>query len=647
KEVAAQKLEYEEVIETFGVKIPYVPQIITPKIEKPMRNNRYEGGECQALRDLLQPGDHVLELGAGVGLLSTVAAMSDGVKAVTTVEANPEMIPLINETHRLNGVTNVEVLNGVATTEDVDSIPFYIRPDFWASSMEPDSRGYSRVDKLRGYNVEALIAEKKPTVIACDIEGGELGLFDKCDLSGVRAMILEMHPKVYGERNREAIVQLMRYRGLEPVPNDKPSSVVIFLRDNDRAHTELRTDLFEHRGDPVWREQDARFLVTTCMKDEGPFILEWLAWHKSIGIQDYIVFSNDCTDGTDEMLDYLAAKGELRHLENPAVMMGSAKFQPIALNTTHHMREMQGADFVISIDVDEFINIRAGKGHMNDLLAETGPFDALSISEINHGTNYNVQYERGLVTEQFPHHQMEWPGQRKARRGVKTITRISDRVGKIRNHRPDFRPDAEGVVWLDGEGRETDHFIFDGTQNGHNSRGTYGLAVLDHFALRSAHSYLVKMFRGDVVVKDKMVSQRYFRNRDMNGKHSSTFERQQEAFQAKLQEYMSDPKLKAIHDACCQAHEDRIAELLTQEVFQTRMQWILEDAWNGEYDADGNLIPTEPEPSAEGLVVENVPEPAPQPEPEVALDDEEEDDGIEEEEDLPTNVTPLREAGVA
>lgn len=35
-------LAYDEVIVSSGIKIPFVPSVITPKIERPMRNNRYE-----------------------------------------------------------------------------------------------------------------------------------------------------------------------------------------------------------------------------------------------------------------------------------------------------------------------------------------------------------------------------------------------------------------------------------------------------------------------------------------------------------------------------------------------------------------------------------------------------------------------------
>ena len=41
------------------------------------------------------------------------------------------------------------------------------------------------------------------------------------------------------------------------------------------------------------------------VRNEGAFLLEWLAHHRAVGITDFLVFSNDCQDGTDRMLDRL------------------------------------------------------------------------------------------------------------------------------------------------------------------------------------------------------------------------------------------------------------------------------------------------------------------------------------------------------
>ena len=39
-----------------------------------------------------------------------------------------------------------------------------------------------------------------------------------------------------------------------------------------------------------------RITAVTPMKNEGPFIVEWLAYHRLIGINDFIVFTNAKTD---------------------------------------------------------------------------------------------------------------------------------------------------------------------------------------------------------------------------------------------------------------------------------------------------------------------------------------------------------------
>ena len=570
-------LKYDEILDVRGVKIPFVPEIITPKIERPMRAGRYEGGECASVLRLLQKGDRFLELGAGVGLLSATVAMAQKAASITVVEANPDIHPLIRETYRLNGVENVTLLNGAASTEADGVVDFYLHHDFWASSMKPGRRPHVRKISIPRLNINSLLRDHNPTMIACDIEGGEVGLFDNADLSGVRAIVIEFHPKMYGEEGVQEIVTVLEGKGFVIEAVNRPTSVRCFIRSEIVQPGILPSS---SRWKDVWPPDDPRFFVATCMKDESPFILEWLAWHKSIGIQDFVVFTNDCTDGTDELLDRLEDLGELRHLPNPALATGSTYFQPAALAAVPELDEFKRSDFFISMDVDEFVNVRVGKGSMPELLAAAGPFDALSMSEINHGSNGHEHFERGLVTEQFVRHQTERPGKWKSGRGVKTIVRVSERVVQYRNHRPDFTTADESPLWLDGSGHPLTSLQDDASQNGIDVRGTYDLISLDHFALRSLESYLVKMFRGDVVIKGKRVGHRYWRLRNQNQDLTSTFERQRPAFSAYLEKLMSDQKLRKLHEECCARHEARIAELLKVDEFRERRQWIFDNAWD-------------------------------------------------------------------
>ncbi|MFN6951606.1 MAG: hypothetical protein ACK4NE_03310 [Albidovulum sp.] len=53
----------------------------------------------------------------------------------------------------------------------------------------------------------------------------------------------------------------------------------------------------------------------------------------------------------------------------------------------------------------------------------------------------------------IPAHQTCYPRPRSAPRGVRSIVRLSDRVTKPRNRRPDMAAGPHGPLWLDGSGR--------------------------------------------------------------------------------------------------------------------------------------------------------------------------------------------------
>jgi len=559
---------YDEVIVSRDVRVPFVPAIVTPKIERPLRSGRYEKGERLALAEVLRPGDRVLELGAGIGLLSTVAARVEGIGKVVAVEANPALIPMIRETHRLNGVAGVVVENAVvaAAAEACGTMPFYLRADFWASSMEPRSRPYEAVVEVPFRPFAALLAEHDPTVIVCDIEGAELDLFDSADLSGVRAVAVELHPKVYGEEGRARVEGALASRGLLRRPGNDVSSVQLFVRAE------------EIRSVP-WPPADPRILIATCMKDEGPFVLEWIAWHRAVGVTDFVVYTNHCSDGTDRILDRLAELGLVTHLENPAVAQGSTYYQPSALSHVQTLPQFAAADFFISMDVDEFINVRAGTGRLVDLFAAAGPFDVLSLFEINHGSNRRERFERGWVRDLFPLHQTERPGPHKAVRGVKSIVRLGPAIARVRNHRPDLAVPPGEAVWLDGSGRALPALAEDRSLNGGDCRGGYALALLDHYPLRSLDSYLVKMFRGDVVIDGKRVGQRYWRTRNGNDEATSGRGLADPAAREEYARLIADPALARLHEAACAAHEARIGALMDLPDYRERRAWVLSESW--------------------------------------------------------------------
>ncbi len=95
------------------------------------------------------------------------------------------------------------------------------------------------------------------------------------------------------------------------------------------------------------------------MKDEAPYLLEWLAHYRAIGVTDFLIYTNDCSDGTDLLLDRLQANGVVHHERNKVLRRGPHKS---ALKYALDHECYHSADWVLVCYVDEFLNVKEGEG---------------------------------------------------------------------------------------------------------------------------------------------------------------------------------------------------------------------------------------------------------------------------------------------
>ena len=128
-----------------GVRINPDNPALSPSMRARICSGNYEVHESRCVASLVEPEEIVLELGGGIGYISSVVWNTGRASQIVVVEANPDTIPVIQETHTLNNVKAL-VLNGVAMADcgKESRIPFYVRSDFWASSLTPEPWGYSR-----------------------------------------------------------------------------------------------------------------------------------------------------------------------------------------------------------------------------------------------------------------------------------------------------------------------------------------------------------------------------------------------------------------------------------------------------------------------------------------------------------------------
>jgi FkbM family methyltransferase len=178
---------------------------------------------------MIEPGERILEIGGGIGFTSTLCAKNPNTEAIRVFEANPSLISYIREVHALNTVHNADIVNAVLTNGTAPAtLDFYLREQFWASSLSPQPGGYTSSVPVATRNFSREIQDFRPSLIICDIEGGEVDLFRNADLTGVKRVFMEVHPRVVGKRGLKSLFDAFSARNFYYEPQFSNGAVVMF-----------------------------------------------------------------------------------------------------------------------------------------------------------------------------------------------------------------------------------------------------------------------------------------------------------------------------------------------------------------------------------------------------------------------------------
>lgn len=210
----------KHVAECHGVKVPDSP-MITPERAERINAARYEGQEIAGALEVIRPGDRVLELGAGIGLVGAIAAKNGKPEKVLSFEANPGLIQHVNALYKLNRLgQKIEVRNEVliSAPNPPETMDFHIRNSYLGSSLiDTDRRATTRVE-VPTARYDVVHQEFAPTVLLMDIEGGELDFLRHATLDGIRAMVIEFHPAAYGREGMRECKSILENAGFTKVP---------------------------------------------------------------------------------------------------------------------------------------------------------------------------------------------------------------------------------------------------------------------------------------------------------------------------------------------------------------------------------------------------------------------------------------------
>lgn len=215
-----------------GIKLNVPGQLLNDRIAGKLVSGGYEAHEARAVQMRIKPGQRVLELGAGLGFISAVAARAAGPENVVLVEANPLLLPVIERNLKLNGFSKLRLMHGavIGQTDDLGELEFDPKKAFWAGRIADDTSDPDAVVPVPALSLPKLLAEFNTQAVIMDVEGAERFLFDAPWPDHVLTVIMELHPKQYSDHVIKRIVDCMSASGLTYDPGPSRGRILCFRR---------------------------------------------------------------------------------------------------------------------------------------------------------------------------------------------------------------------------------------------------------------------------------------------------------------------------------------------------------------------------------------------------------------------------------
>ena len=309
--------------------------------------------------------------------------------------------------------------------------------------------------------------------------------------------------------------------------------------------------------------------IVTTMKNEGPFILEWIAYHRAIGAQDFLIYTNDCSDGTDDLLKLLDKKGFCNWRENP-YKKTKMKPQHAALQAAGKEQVVNQADWLICMDVDEYIAIHTGDGTLTALFDTVPEANMFSFTWRLFGNNDIDAFQDGFITQHFTSAARELANKPHVAWGFKTLFRNNGNFKKMGVHRPKgIQPKAvERIYWVNGSGEPMPRDQWRNAWRSNKATYGYKLAALNHYAVRSTESFLVKRDRGRVNHVDRDQGLAYWFRMNHNVVKDDRIHRMLPKLTAEYDALLADPEIRTSHEACVEAHRRKIVTLKKQPEYK-------------------------------------------------------------------------------
>lgn len=241
-----------------------------------------------------------------------------------------------------------------------------------------------------------------------------------------------------------------------------------------------------------------KFTLATCVRNEGPYLLEWVAHYKLLGFDRIVIFSNDNDDGSDELLSAMQKAGLIEW--RPRTLAPGESPQLSAFKAFSKELFEEAADgYLAWFDCDEFLILKTHQS-VKELLDYFHNPDALFINWKHFGSANQSHYQNELTLHRFLH----CDSTTEHNKFGKSIARIDPSLFSfISNHRPIPRTDEAWGRIIYATKQTEDIAVNQEVIYGKHPKTLssapifHDVCQLNHYAIRSKEEYQWKSIRGN------------------------------------------------------------------------------------------------------------------------------------------------------
>lgn len=137
--------------------------------------------------------------------------------------------------------------------------------------------------------------------------------------------------------------------------------------------------------------------VVAIMKNEKPYLKEWIEYHLLQGVEHFYLCDNDSTDGSKEYLEPYIKSGIITYIKQSGVNQQLKCYAKVV------EKYKEETTWLAIIDLDEYLVPLHAK-NMVDFLREYDDVAEVSLHWMNYGDANAVSRANGLITEFFTSH---------------------------------------------------------------------------------------------------------------------------------------------------------------------------------------------------------------------------------------------------